>query len=207
MHDPHDDQPTARAALRSPFEGAGVCKTPTIRALRKAGFPFRLAGHFVKPGRGDTVVTCVLHVAYGMPGLDIWAIDGSAVYVGDTRSVRLRNQTHGRYQGKNQQLCQRKLRTALARGKMVKIYVLEDLRANWNGMTYRFVRASNTSCCRNGCFRGTRAAKGFRRRATPAVAARRKLPQGFQSDQMCRDDPAPLRGHCRGAVLLSDAAR
>ena len=63
-----------------------------------------------------------------------WAIDGAGVYVGNTRSVRLRNQTHGRYQGKNQQLCQRQLRKALARGKTVKIYVLEDPRAKWNGM-------------------------------------------------------------------------
>jgi hypothetical protein len=111
------------------------CKTPTIRALRRAGFPFRLAGYFVKPGRGATVVTCVLDVAPDMPGLYIWAIDGSGLYVGDTRSLRLRNQTHGRYQGRNQLLCTRELRKAVARGKTVKIYVLEDPHAKWNGMT------------------------------------------------------------------------
>jgi hypothetical protein len=116
------------------LRGPEFCKMPTVRALRQAGFPFRLAGYFVKPGRGDTVVTCVLDVPYGMPGLYIWAIEGAGVYVGDTRSIRLRNQTHGRYQGKNQQICQRELRKALALGKIAKIYVLEDPRAKWNGM-------------------------------------------------------------------------
>jgi hypothetical protein len=104
-------------------------KKPTLRALRSAGFPFELIGHWIKN------IECVLTIEVGMPGVYIWAIDGLAVYVGTGRSIGLRHQYHGRYPEKYRMLCHRELRKALTAGKRVAIYALNAPIAKWNGMS------------------------------------------------------------------------
>jgi hypothetical protein len=120
-----------------------------LAALHAAGFPFEKLGEWTKD------VTCVLSEA-GIPGVYIWVVDGVAVYLGEGRSVSLRQTAHS----KSLKGPSRELRAALAKGDRVTIHWIRDPRASWNGMDLPARRAIEHALLLDWVFAWNRAGQG-----------------------------------------------